>query len=92
VDNITGTAVNDTIDGSRAVLSGQTLNTLGNSDVINGGEGTDTLNIQIHENLTTITPTIRNVETLSVECQQRSKFDPLNLKSIGRKLTLSGLN
>lgn len=66
MDNFTGTAANDLFDASRAVLQGQVLNSLGNSDVINGGEGTDTLNIQLSEALD-VTPTIRNVETLSVE-------------------------
>ena len=79
VDRFTGTTANDLFDGSRAVLSGQTLNTLGNSDVINGGEGTDTLNIQIHENLTTITPTIRNVETLSVEQMNAAAGQTINM-------------
>jgi hypothetical protein len=37
------------------------------------------LNIHIHENLTTITPTIRNVETLSVEQMNAAAGQTINM-------------
>jgi hypothetical protein len=67
VDNIMGAATNDTIDGSRAVLAGQVLNSLNNSDSIDGGAGTDTLFVQHTENLQITPASLKNVEVISTE-------------------------
>ena len=66
-DTVTGSAQNDTIDGTRAVLSGQVLNSVNNSDSIDGGAGTDTLNVQMQEAADITLASLRNVETVSVE-------------------------
>ncbi len=67
VDNIVGTATNNTIDGSRVVLQGQVLNSLNNSDSIDGGAGTDTLFVQMSEGVDITPASLKNVEIVSVE-------------------------
>ncbi|MES2262013.1 MAG: hypothetical protein V4724_26125 [Pseudomonadota bacterium] len=68
VDNIVGTSGNDTIDGSRLVLSGQNVDTLGSADKIDGGAGTDTLFVQNITANSAISPnTFTNVEVVQIE-------------------------
>ncbi|TSE35327.1 S-layer protein [Tepidimonas fonticaldi] len=69
IDNVTGTAGNDTILGSDA--SGATALVLGGLDVIDGGAGTDTLKIADAATLATGNfsfngATIKNVENIEV--------------------------
>lgn len=72
MDNIVGNAGDNFIDGSRAVLQGQNLDTLNNADRMDGGAGTDTLFVQGNSaagaGATTITPnSLKNVEIVQVE-------------------------
>jgi hypothetical protein len=67
LDNIIGTSSNNSIDASRVFLSGVAYNSLGNSDSVDGGAGTDTLIVQMQE-ATDITPgSLRNVEIVTLE-------------------------
>ncbi|WP_187395110.1 DUF4214 domain-containing protein [Pigmentiphaga aceris] len=56
-DAITGTAGNDTFNSAAGTLQ--------NADVLDGGAGTDTLNIFL-SNSGTVTPTLRNIEIINV--------------------------
>lgn len=72
VDNIVATSADETIDGSRAVLAGQIIDTLGSADKIDGGAGADTLFVQGNNQstlggLTTTPNSLKNVETVQVE-------------------------
>ena len=73
IDNVTGSAGNDTIVGDVAFNSATALYdtpTLGAFDVIDGGAGTDTLTVSQLKASTAYTlpaPTIRNVENLVIK-------------------------
>jgi hypothetical protein len=67
VDSKTGTVSNDTFDASRAILSGQTLNSLNNADTVDGGAGTDTLIVQMQEAVDITIGSLKNVEVITVE-------------------------
>jgi len=74
VDNIIGNSDNNTIDGSRAVLSGQIVDTLGAADKVDGGAGTDTLFIQNVANATVTPNSIKNVEVIQIENQRANTY------------------
>lgn len=78
VDNVVGNAADNTIDGSRAVLQGQIVDTLGAADKVDGGAGTDTLFIQNVANATVTPNSIKNVEVIQVENQRNGTYG-LNL-------------
>jgi len=78
VDTIVGTDANNTIDGSRAVLQGQVLNSLNNADSIDGGGGTDTLFFQATAAGTTTPSLLKNVEIISIEAQAAATLDLIN--------------
>lgn len=63
VDNIKGTAGNDTIDGYDLNTVSNTLST---SDVIDGGAGTDTLVVYLPTANSNLTPNMTNVENVVV--------------------------
>ena len=66
LDNIVGTAGNDTITGSVDSTNAE-LNTMSPIDVVNGGDGTDTFKIAAATALTTASlATISNVETIEL--------------------------
>lgn len=67
VDNITGDSSDNKFDASRAVLSGQTVNTLNNADRVDGNGGVNTLFVQMHENLGITPASVKNIQTLEVE-------------------------
>lgn len=67
VDNIVGDSSDNIIDGSRVVLAGQVLNSLGNADQIDGGVGSDTLFVQMFEGRDIAPAVLKNVETVSIE-------------------------
>jgi len=72
-DVINGTAGNDLIDGSRLIAGGTTADTWGNSDSINGGNGTDTLFAQLNASI--VPASLTNVEVLNVEAQAAVTVD-----------------
>ncbi len=81
VDNVVGDAGNNTIDGSRAVLQGQIVDTLGNADKIDGGAGTDTLFVQnVTANASIAPNSIKNVEVLHIENMATGAYT-LNLQN-----------
>lgn len=65
VDNVSGTADNDTVDGSRVTTAAGQLQTWNNGDTIDGGAGTDTLFAQLTANVTAAS--FKNIEVLNVE-------------------------
>lgn len=68
VDNIQGTAGNDTIIAGEGSVGG--VHTLGSSDVVNGGAGTDTLNLKLAGAASAgqvVTPNISAVEIFNVQ-------------------------
>jgi S-layer protein len=78
-DNFTGTAANDSFSANRSVGSNNgLLETLGNSDVIDGGAGTDSLTAQFVTANVNVTPTIRNIETLNLEAQANATLNMIN--------------
>ncbi|MBC7357615.1 MAG: DUF4214 domain-containing protein [Desulfacinum sp.] len=64
VDNITGTGGNDTIIAGEGTAGG--VHTLGSSDVINGGAGTDTIEIRLADGQTVV-PNMQAVERMVVQ-------------------------
>lgn len=71
LDNVPGTAGNDTISGAVDNVNGE-LNTMSGLDVVNGGVGTDTLKIAFNDAATAAValPTISNVEIVEVQATQ----------------------
>lgn len=65
IDNLTGTANNDTFMGS----VGANNDTLQSDDVVNGGAGTDTLEVTLANTPFAITPRSNSVEVLRVRSQ-----------------------
>ncbi len=66
IDNIQGTAGNDTIIGGVGSAGG--TSTLGSADVINGGAGTDTLKVTTEgTGATSVTPNLTSVENVTVQ-------------------------
>jgi len=65
-DTTTGTANNDTIDGVVSALTAD--NTLNPTDVIDGGEGTDTANVVLNTNFAGFSSagSLKNVETVNL--------------------------
>jgi hypothetical protein len=67
LDNIAGTSGNDTINAYNFNAStGAATTTLSTFDVIDGGAGVDTLNLDLTNGNNTVTGTIRNVEIINV--------------------------
>lgn len=67
LDNVPGTAGNDTIIGSYTGVANDDLNTVSTLDVVNGGAGTDTLKISSSAAFTTaLMPNISNVEVVEI--------------------------
>lgn len=65
LDNVPGTAGNDTIIGSVDTTAGTELNTVSAIDVVNGGAGIDTFKISgVTGLLATSLPTLSNVEII----------------------------
>jgi hypothetical protein len=79
-DTTTGTANNDTIDGVVSALTAD--NTLNPTDVIDGGEGTDTANVVLNTNFAGFSTagSLKNVETVN-----------LTSSSIARTFDASGI-
>lgn len=71
MDNIIGTAGNDTIDG---IAGGGATNTFGGLDVINGGAGNDTLVLTNAAGTMTLATsvTVSNIENLSLRSAQNA--------------------
>jgi len=68
VDNIAGTAGNDTINIVAVNANGDAAATLGASDVIDGGAGRDTVNIIVNgTHNATIAGTFKNVEVVNID-------------------------
>ena len=67
VDTVNGTTADDTIDGSLATTTAGQLQTWNNADVLNGGDGTDTLFAQLTANVTAAS--FKNIEVLNIEDQ-----------------------
>lgn len=68
VDNVPGTAADETIDGSRAITPAGVLDTLNNADSINGGGGANSLFAQFTVAGATTTPaSVSNIQTINVE-------------------------
>ncbi len=65
VDNIVGTSGNDTIIGGAGSAGG--TSTLGAADVINGGAGTDTLQVSIEGTAATVSPNLTSVEIIKAQ-------------------------
>jgi hypothetical protein len=65
IDNVEGTAGNDTIIGGAGSAAG--ASTLGAADVINGGAGTDKLQVTLEGTTPSVTPNLTNVETVSAQ-------------------------
>ena len=66
IDNIQGTAGNDTIISGVGSAGG--VSTLGSADVINGGAGTDTLKVTTEgTGATSVTPNLTSVENVTVQ-------------------------
>ncbi len=64
-DTFTGGSADDTFDASQDIEFGQLLITLNNGDVLDGGLGTDTLNVQFNA---TVTPqSLAGIEVFNVE-------------------------
>ncbi|MBS4068396.1 MAG: DUF4214 domain-containing protein [Sulfurimonas sp.] len=66
-DAVTGTSANDTING--AISATAAVNTLGVTDVINGGAGTDALNISVEvlaANIAVPAASLTSIETINV--------------------------
>lgn len=84
VDNLVGTAADETFDASVSVLAGQVLNTLGNADKVDGGAGTDTLFIQ-NINLAAgniVAPTsVKGIEVVQLDLSNSAGAYTLNLQS-----------
>lgn len=79
VDNFTGTSANENFSANRSVgTNNGLLETLENADVIDGGAGTDTLTAQFVTAGVNVTPTIRNIETLSLEAQAAATLNMVN--------------
>ncbi|QGU33540.1 beta strand repeat-containing protein [Thermochromatium tepidum] len=89
VDNITGTSAGETFDASLAVTSAGQLNTLGNADAVDGGDGTDTLFVQhINTAATTVTPTsVKNIEVLQLDLSNIAAAFTLDLANGDNQLT-----
>lgn len=66
LDNVVGTAGNDTIIGSISATAGDDLDTLSTLDIVNGGAGVDTLKIASAK-AAIVLPNMTNVEIVEVE-------------------------
>ena len=66
LDNVQGTAGNDTIIGSISANAGDDLDTLSTLDIVNGGAGVDTLKIASAK-AAIVLPNMTNVEIVEVE-------------------------
>ena len=65
-DTISGTADNDTFNaGAVQDFTGKLIDTLQDVDTINGGEGTDTLNVTLVGTAGTVTPVLQSVENVN---------------------------
>jgi len=73
VNNVTGSAGDDTIDGSRLISGGTAADTYNNADSVDGGAGTDTLFAQLTANV--FANSIKNIEVLSIEAQAAVTVD-----------------
>ncbi|MBA3011225.1 MAG: hypothetical protein KKF12_17455 [Proteobacteria bacterium] len=60
----TGTINNDTFDATRNFSAAGVQPTINNADVLDGGAGLDTINIQM---TASVAPTIKNIETINLE-------------------------
>jgi len=92
VDDIVGSAGNDTIDGSRLVAGGAIADTWNHADSIDGGAGTDTLFAQLTADI--FANSFKNVEVLNIEAQAGVTVD-LNMGDAALttiKSTNSGAN
>jgi hypothetical protein len=78
IDNIVGTAGNDTIIGGSGSAGGSS--TLGSADVINGAGGTDTLKLTTEGNATvTATPNLTSVEKVFIQATTTSGGTTVNM-------------
>lgn len=78
IDNIVGTAGNDTIIGGAASSAGDS--TLGSADQIDGGAGTDTLKVTLDG--ADATPNMKNVEILSAQALKNQAINMINATGV----------
>lgn len=78
IDNIVGTAGNDTIIGGAA--SSAAGSTLGSADQIDGGAGTDTLKVTLDG--ADATPNMKNVEILSAQALTTQSINMINATGV----------
>ena len=78
IDNIVGTAGNDTIIGGAASSAGGS--TLGSADQIDGGAGTDTLKVTLDG--ADATPNMKNVEILSAQALTNQAINMINATGV----------
>lgn len=78
IDNIVGTAGNDTIIGGAA--SSAAGSTLGSADQIDGGAGTDTLKVTLDS--ADATPNMKNVEILSAQALTTQAINMINATGV----------
>lgn len=73
-DTLTGTSGNDTFNAGIQLASDGTteIDTVQSFDTINGGAGTDTLSATVNSGAATVTPTLTNVENVTIRSTKDS--------------------
>lgn len=88
VDNVAGTAGNDTINVVAVNASGADATTLGASDVIDGGAGRDTVNIIVNgTNNATIAGNFKNVEVVNIDNTLATSAAVVDASKFGTSVT-----
>lgn len=92
-DSFTGTSSNDTFDASGFFNSGTgtTLPVLSNADSLNGGAGTDTLNVLLTANSTVAPAALSNIEVINLTATTNAT-PTLSLANATGVTTLGALN
>lgn len=84
LDNVAGTAGNDTIIGSidNSATPNVELNTLSSLDIVNGGAGIDTLKINVTGGPNVVLPNMTNVEIVQVESTVGATVDTSTIAGV----------
>ena len=73
-DTVAGGAGDDSIDGSRDIVSGVRFDSLDNGDSITGGAGTDTLSVEMSAGVTIAPASLSGIEVMNVQTIAANSF------------------